>query len=114
MGWISDVAATYYNNAIKESYLDSGLSATDYNTYIAGTGVAYDPTKAVEMISTQRWIALFPNGLEAWNSWRRTGFPALVPAADALNGGAIPTRYLYPAEEANLNKANLENIIIKI
>lgn len=111
MTWITGNAATFYNNAIKESYLDSGLSDIDYNTYVSGAGVVYDPTKAVEMIATQRWIALFPNGLEAWNSWRRTGFPALTPAVDALNGGRIPTRYLYPADEANLNKSNLEAAI---
>ena len=27
----------------------------------------------------QKWIALYPNGQEAWTEWRRTGYPKLVP-----------------------------------
>lgn len=27
----------------------------------------------------QKWIALFPNGQEAWTEWRRTGYPKLNP-----------------------------------
>ena len=41
----------------------------------------------------------------AWDEWRRTGVPALVPAQDATNPTKqIPRRYPYPATEANLNK----------
>lgn len=25
----------------------------------------------------QKWIALYPNGQEAWTEWRRTGYPKL-------------------------------------
>ena len=25
----------------------------------------------------QKWIALYPNGQEAWTEWRRTGYPVL-------------------------------------
>ncbi len=25
----------------------------------------------------QKWIALYPNGHEAWTEWRRTGYPKL-------------------------------------
>ena len=112
--WIAGNAQTYYNNAIRESYLDSGLSMADYNTYIAGAQVAFDPAKAIEMISTQRWIGLYPNGLEAWNSWRRTGYPVLTPAADALNNGTIPLRYLYPSDEYNINGTNLDVAVGKL
>ena len=112
--WITGNAATYYNNAIRESYLDSGLSMADYNAYVAGPGVVYDATKATEMIATQRWIALYPNGLEAWNSWRRTGYPTLTPAADALNDGSIPLRYLYPTDEYNINGANVTTAVGKL
>lgn len=112
--WISGDAATFYNNAIKQSYLDSGLTEADYTAYIAGAGVVFDPTKSIEMIANQRWISLYPNGLEAWNSWRRTGFPVLTPAADALNNGEIPLRYLYPSDEANLNGSNLSEAVGKL
>lgn len=31
----------------------------------------------LEKIITQKWIALYPNGQEAWTEWRRTGYPKL-------------------------------------
>ncbi|MFV0323816.1 MAG: SusD/RagB family nutrient-binding outer membrane lipoprotein [Bacteroides xylanisolvens] len=33
----------------------------------------------LEKIIIQKWIALFPNGQEAWTEWRRTGYPKLNP-----------------------------------
>ncbi|NCC09468.1 MAG: SusD/RagB family nutrient-binding outer membrane lipoprotein [Bacteroidia bacterium] len=31
----------------------------------------------LEKIMIQKWIALYPNGQEAWTEWRRTGYPKL-------------------------------------
>ena len=33
----------------------------------------------LEKIITQKWIALFPEGCEAWAEQRRTGYPRLFP-----------------------------------
>lgn len=33
----------------------------------------------LEKIIIQKWIALYPNGQEAWTEWRRTGYPKLNP-----------------------------------
>jgi hypothetical protein len=46
--------------------------------------------------------------LEAYAEWRRTGYPALVPGPDNLNGDRIPRRLPYPTMEQNLNGANLK------
>lgn len=35
------------------------------------------PEQKLEKIMIQKWIALFPNGQEAWTEWRRTGYPKL-------------------------------------
>jgi hypothetical protein len=51
---------------------------------------------------------LFPSAFDAWSEWRRTGVPALVPSVNALNGGVIPTRYLYPSVEQSTNTANYD------
>lgn len=37
--------------------------------------------KKLERIITQKWIATFPNGQEAWTEFRRTGYPKLFPVA---------------------------------
>ena len=38
-----------------------------------------DKEQKLEKIITQKWIALYPNGQEAWTEWRRTGYPKLNP-----------------------------------
>ncbi|MBR4118791.1 MAG: SusD/RagB family nutrient-binding outer membrane lipoprotein [Bacteroidales bacterium] len=44
-----------------------------------------DETK-LEKIITQKWIAIFPNGFEAWVDYRRTGYPRLFPSVQAWQG----------------------------
>ena len=43
------------------------------------TTVKFEGTteQKLEKIMIQKWIALFPNGQEAWTEWRRTGYPKL-------------------------------------
>lgn len=36
-----------------------------------------DPKVKLEKIITQKWLANFPMGLEAWNDLRRTGYPRI-------------------------------------
>lgn len=66
-------------------------------------------TSMLQVIGEEKWAALFPQGFLAWNEWRRTGWPNLTPSPDPLNDGPIPTRYLYPVNEINLNNANYQS-----
>lgn len=61
---------------------------------------------ALRVIGEEKWVALFNNGLDSWSEWRRTGYPNLLPATNALNGGVIPRRMIYPLEEQNFNSTN--------
>ncbi len=49
----------------------------------------------LERIITQKWLAMFPEGMEAWTEYRRTGYPKIFPIAinqsNAGNGGPIST-----------------------
>jgi hypothetical protein len=60
---------------------------------------------------TQKWIALFGQGIEAWTEYRRTGYP-VMPAADAQakfqNDGVLPTRLVYPSTEYSLNGTQVQ------
>ncbi len=105
-GLITGDAATYYNNGIKASFEFYGLTASD--TYLNQSGVAYTGTTQEKLvkIGTQKWIALFYSGLEAWFDWRRTGIPALQPSVDNQNEDRIPVRFIYPIIEQSLNGEN--------
>lgn len=39
----------------------------------------------LEQIITQKWLALYPDGWEAWAEFRRTGYPNLYPIINSLN-----------------------------
>jgi hypothetical protein len=59
-------------------------------------------------------VSLFGQAFDAWSEWRRTGLPVLKPATDYLNNGQIPTRYIYPREEATLNGANYDSGVSRL
>lgn len=44
-----------------------------------------DPTKQLEQIITQKWLANYPNGHEAWAEYRRTGYPKLYARINSDN-----------------------------
>lgn len=46
----------------------------------------------LEKIITQKWIALFPDGQEAWSEFRRTGCPRVIRVATNYSSGAIDTK----------------------
>ena len=45
-----------------------------------------DDKVKLEKIITQKWLAQFPMGLEAWNDLRRTGYPRIFPVNDIGDG----------------------------
>jgi hypothetical protein len=49
------------------------------------------PQKKLERIITQKWIAMFPEGQEAWSEFRRTGYPVLFPVVINNSNNTIST-----------------------
>lgn len=45
----------------------------------------------LERIITQKWIAMFPEGQEAWSEFRRTGYPKLFPVVINNSNNTIST-----------------------
>lgn len=106
LGWTSEVAATMYNNGITAEMNRWGITnATAITNYLAQPSVALDGSAADNAkIGEQRWLAHYPDGLQGWSEWRRTGFPALTPAPGA--GKAIPRRIPYGPNEPLYNPTN--------
>lgn len=114
-GWTGDNATAMYNAGIKASWEQWDVFSQDaYDAYIANAKVslAADPLKK---IAIQRWLAFYPDGVQGWSEWRRTGFPELKPTSYAVNSSKqIPRRYVYPTTEANLNGANFQAAVSKL
>jgi hypothetical protein len=96
-GWnMNGTAGDFYAKGIEMSMRTNGITnATAIDNYINSPNVPMDPegyfkSKALsdvpvkfsgdpdeqrEQIGTQKWLALFPDGQEAWAEVRRTGYP---------------------------------------
>jgi hypothetical protein len=115
-GWTSESLSTTYSTGISLSYEQWGLSVA--SDYLAQAGVSLEAAGAagnLKKIAIQRYIAHYPDGMQAWNIWRKTGYPELTPAPDATNSSKqIPRRYTYGSTEFTSNKANAEAAVAAI
>lgn len=103
-GIISGSASTYYDAGIQGSFDHLGLMIP--TGYTIQPNVILDGSNDLERIMTQKWIASFMNGYEAWFDFRRIGFPDLPLPQDNLNNNVFPVRYAYPSTEQAVNGAN--------
>ena len=142
---VGGTAQSYYEAGVRLSMEQNGVAGEDIDAYLAdetlvpaghlndprGAKYNYDrqtdvkikwndadgTEKNLERIITQKWIANFPMGLEAWAEFRRTGYPELAPAIDNLSVGVISDnfrglrRLRYPYTERNLNKSNYDKAV---
>ena len=72
--------------------------------------------RKLERIITQKWIANYYNGNEAWAELRRTGYPKLIPVKYNGSGGIVdsklgPQRMPYPQEEYTNNSVNVTKAV---
>lgn len=105
---VSGDAQALFQEGIKASMKDAGVSDTDLATFFSANGptVTLSGTNEhkYEQIITQKYIAQFSNGLEQWNDWRRTGYPVLAPHQNAGGiDGTRPVRAVYLSTEAQRN-----------
>lgn len=105
-GLISGAAATFYDAGITASFEALGLTDAQAATYYTQPSVAIVTEQS---IITQKYIALNGYGVfEAYNEYRRTGYPAIPRSQNsaALGGpGQLPARIFYPQVEYATNPA---------
>jgi hypothetical protein len=114
-GWISGSAAGYYEQGIRASIEQWGVTdQAAIDAYLAQPAIAYQGgTAGLTQIALQRWIALYTDGVEAWSEWRRTCVPATVkPGPDAIIG-TVPRRYLYSITDHAVNSANVDAAVAR-
>ncbi|MBX2892707.1 MAG: SusD/RagB family nutrient-binding outer membrane lipoprotein [Saprospiraceae bacterium] len=99
-----------YLDAIAASCAQHGITAD--SDFLNAAGAQYD-TDPLPAVITQKWIALFGDGCEAYSEFRRTGFPStVVEVPGSIHPGkGVPRRFGYPVSETGNNKANLESAI---
>ena len=139
-GWSSDNVQTDYETGVTTSMTQWGATIGSYLSDATSTEANFtDPLNAsndinalstitikwdnsatqeqkLERIITQKWLAIFPDGQEAWADYRRTGYPKLFPVANNFSGGVINTqtqirRLPFPSSEYTTNKAAVTNAV---
>jgi len=93
--------ALHYASAVTASITDWGGSALDAVTYLAQPSVAYATGTYKQKIGTQKWLALYNRGWDAYIEVRRLDFPVLPAPANPKSG--FPNRFTYPVTETNVN-----------
>lgn len=136
-GWsMGGTAQEFYEKGIEMSMLQFGITdPTVISDYINGETLPMapggyfntpaltdipvkfsgDPAKQYEQILTQKWLALFPDGFEAWAEIRRTGFPKTYPLIHSENPDIEPdemiSRITFPVYDKERNGPAIEGAI---
>ncbi len=124
-GLASGSAADYYANGVEASFTSLGkfgggtVSSDAASSYLNENPLDQSTTEAsLEMINEQIWAttSLFANFVEAWNNWKRTGYPELTPVdfPGNFSSGQIPRRQPYPAGESGVNGESLTSAVSRM
>lgn len=116
-----DGSAAYLvdNTSTPKDYVDA-INPANNIAYPSDVKIAYNAAgtneEQLEQIITQKWIAMFPEGQEAWSEFRRTGYPRIFPVVINNSGGKIDTniqirRINFTTGEKNTNTANVQKAI---
>lgn len=119
--WGASGADTYMldTEKVAADYVDPLVSSNNIGA-VSNITIAWGDTdskdKNMERIITQKWIAMFPNGQEAWTEYRRTGYPKLFPVKVNNSAGTVDTdiqvrRLPFARSEYTLNPDNIAKAI---
>jgi len=89
---VADFSGVPMESAAVNAYVDVVLA--DYDA-------AANDQERLAIIIDEYYIALYGNGLEAYNNYRRTGYPDLQ--ASVIAGTAFPRSFFLPESELNSN-----------
>jgi hypothetical protein len=132
MSELNDWDQEWYEKGVRASMERWGVSSSEIETYINAL-----PAATEENVMMQKYIALYMQPMEAWSEYRRTGYPnTLVKPNEKYSytwqyikdgvvldttavftftpiGGLsdVPSRNKYLLNEANINKAKLDDAI---
>lgn len=118
---------TYKTSTAKpKPYVDVKNAANNVaagSPYLSTVSPAFNAAGSIdeqrEQIITQKWIAVFPESVEAWTEFRRTGYPKLFPVVLNNSGGVVPNgefikRVNFVISERDNNQAGYQGAVQKL
>jgi hypothetical protein len=114
--WGAGSSANYVLDSLSKAapYVDpsSGSNNVNAGSNLSTVIIKWRETDATELkfekILTQKWIAMYPDGQEAWSEFRRMRYPKVFPVVVNNSGGLINTttqirRLPFPQSEYQSN-----------
>ena len=111
-------AGSYYTDATslpQTSFQDAyRKTSTDVSGMLSNLTIAWDENASdnekMERIMIQKWLALYPDGQEAWSEMRRTGYPGWVRIqsmqTSEVSQNEMISRLKFPTTEYSNNSDN--------
>ncbi len=135
-GWVTGNSQTFYEAGVAASFdqwgatLPTAYLTTGPANFTSGTGAGSigqniygsipasqngNTANKLERIALQKWLAHFPNGIQAYSDWRKSGIPNLQPTAQANNSGnGIPRRFVYGVNEYSYNPTGVGAAVARL
>ncbi len=110
--WSIDDVRSFATSGLEGSAITTAIPTATHNaqraTYIANVQAEYDAAttdaQRMNIIGREYWLALFGNGVEAHNLYRRTGTPTNMQPGLNPNFGSYPRTLLYPLDHLARNR----------
>lgn len=126
--WRQSGAAAIIGGSANYNTGTGGGTNLGANTFTSVVGQSAVTTNFLERIFLQKYIACYPDGVQAWAEWRRScapgtpvtlsglaGMPTLAATTYATNSGqGIPRRYVYGANEISTNPVSLAEAVARL
>lgn len=84
------------------------------NKVLAQYNAATNNDQRLSIIGKEYWLALWGNGMEAYNLYRRTGKPAGMQLPRLTDPGVFVRSMFYPATYVNLNKNAVQKTEVNV
>ena len=111
--WGASGAEQYINNDTDTpaDYTDANGGYGGSHSKMSSITIKWDNEASaeenLERLIVQKWIAIYPDGQEAWNEIRRTGYPKVFPVAQSTSYSIeVPNRIPFDYTEPVNNPAN--------
>lgn len=108
---LEDAIRDSMNKVLNFASVDAAFAATstDVDNYVAEvmTNYAAATTDAerLDIVITEKYLAGFGNSVEAYNTYRRTGYPSNIQIPIENENTPFPRTYFYPEDAINTNSS---------
>ncbi|PIQ47394.1 MAG: SusD/RagB family nutrient-binding outer membrane lipoprotein, partial [Cytophagales bacterium CG12_big_fil_rev_8_21_14_0_65_40_12] len=97
--------------SVRDAFVPTAGDVDDYVNFVLASYDAADQDGKLNIVMKEYYIALWGNGIESYNMYRRTGKPNNMAPALESAPGPFMSSYFYPADYVNRNQNATQKLI---